>query len=223
MNVSARQTAQSVILEVLDGTMRLLHPFMPFLTEEIWQNLPLRGESIMTQDWPQAQDLRNSAAEKAMNLHMNVIKSIRNIRAEMNVAPGKKAEIILFAPEAEIRRVLTLGVAAIKHLAGGTEVTVLAELPIKPSKAAGAVLDGVEIYLPLKGLLDLDKEIARVEKEMAQAQKDQDHLETKLNNSGFTAKAPVDVVTKEREKLEGVIARRVALQARLVELSLEEG
>ncbi len=217
-NVSARQIAQSVILEVIDGTMRLLHPFMPFLTEEIWHNLPLRGESIMTQEWPRSNDLRDLAAEKAMNLHMNVIKAIRNIRAEMNVAPGKKAEIILFAPDAEIRRVLTLGVAAIKHLAGGSEVTVLAELLSKPSKAAGAVLDGVEIYLPLKGLLDLDKEIARVEKEMAQAQKDQEHLATKLNNPRFVAKAPVEVVAKEREKLEGVMARRVALQTRLVEL-----
>ncbi len=220
-NVSARQTAQSVLLEVLDGTMRLIHPFMPFLTEEIWQNLPLQGDSIMTQEWPQALDLRDLAAEKAMNLHMNIIKAIRNIRAEMNVAPGKKAEIILFAPEPELRRVLNLGVSAIKHLAGGSEVTVLAELPIKPAKAAGAVLDRVEIYLPLKGLLDLDKEIARVEKEMAQAQKDQEHLEMKLNNSGFVAKAPVEVVAKEREKLEGVMARRVALQARLVELTLE--
>ncbi|MHB8125511.1 MAG: valine--tRNA ligase [Desulfitobacteriaceae bacterium] len=221
VNVRVRHTAQSVILEVLDGTMRLLHPFMPFLTEEIWQNLPLQGESIMTQNWPKAQDLRDIAAEKAMNLHMNVIKAIRNIRAEMNVAPGKKAEIILFAPDDEINKVLTLGVAAIKHLAGGSEVTVLAELLSKPSKAAGAVLDGVEIYLPLKGLLDLDKEIARVEKELVQVQKDQEHLETKLNNPGFIAKAPVEVVSKEREKLEGVMARQLVLQARLVELTLE--
>jgi valyl-tRNA synthetase (EC 6.1.1.9) len=221
VNISARQTAQSVILEVLDGTMRLLHPFMPFLTEEIWQNLPVQGESIMIQEWPKVHDLRDQAAEKAMNLHMNIIKAIRNIRAEMNVAPGKKAEIILFAPDDEINKTLNTGVEAIKHLAGGSAVTVLTEMPSKPSKAAGAVLDGVEIYLPLKGLLDLDKEIARVEKELAQVQKDQKMLEAKLGNPGFIAKAPVGVVNKEREKLEGTKARQQVLQARLVELTQE--
>ena len=218
-NVVARQTAQAVILEVLDGTLRLLHPFMPFLTEEIWQNLPLQGDSIMIRNWPQVQKRRDLTAEKTMNLHMNIIKAIRNIRAEMNVAPGKKAEIILFAAEDEISRLLISGAAAIKHLAGGSSVTVLAEMPTKPAKAAGAVLDGVEIYLPLKGLLDLDKEIARVEKEMAQIQKDQKLLETKLGNPGFISKAPAEVVAKEREKLDGVLARKQVLQDRLLELT----
>jgi valyl-tRNA synthetase len=218
-NVVARQTAQAVILEVLDGTLRLLHPFMPFLTEEIWQNLPLQGDSIMIRNWPQVQNRRDLTAEKTMNLHMNIIKAIRNIRAEMNVAPGKKAEIILFAAEDEISRLLISGTAAIRHLAGGSSVTVLAEMPTKPAKAAGAVLDGVEIYLPLKGLLDLDKEIARVEKEMAQIQKDQKLLETKLGNPGFISKAPAEVVAKEREKLDGVLARKQVLQDRLLELT----
>jgi valyl-tRNA synthetase len=221
-NIAARHTAQSVLLEVLDGTMRLLHPFMPFLTEEIWQNLPLQGESIMIQEWPKVNDdLHDPAAEKAMNLHMNIIKAIRNIRAEMNVAPGKKAEIILFAPDNQINSTLNTGVEAIKRLAGGSAVTVLSEMPTKPSKAAGAVLDGVEIYLPLKGLLDLDKEIARVEKELAQVQKDQKMLEGKLGNSGFIAKAPAEVVNKEREKLEAAKARQLVLHARLVELTQE--
>ena len=218
-NVVARQTAQAVILEVLDGTLRLLHPFMPFLTEEIWQNLPLQGDSIMIQNWPQVQKRHDLTAEKTMNLHMNIIKAIRNIRAEMKVAPGKKAEIILFAAEDEINRLLISGATAIKHLAGGSSVTVLAEMPTKPAKAAGAVLDGVEIYLPLKGLLDLDKEIARVEKEMAQIQKDQKLLETKLGNPGFISKAPAEVVAKEREKLDGVLARKQVLQDRLLELT----
>jgi valyl-tRNA synthetase len=220
-NLAARQTAQSVILEVLDGTLRLLHPFMPFLTEEIWQNLPLQGESIMIQEWPKVNDFRDPAVEKAMNLYMNIIKAIRNIRAEMNVAPGKKAEIILFAPDNQINFILNTGVEAIKHLAGGSVVTVLAEMPSKPAKAAGAVLDGVEIYLPLKGLLDLDKEIARVEKELAQVQKDQKIIEGKFGNSGFMAKAPAEVVNKEREKLEGAKARQQVLQARLLELTQE--
>jgi valyl-tRNA synthetase len=214
----ARSTVQSVLLEVLEGTMRLLHPYMPFLTEEIWQNLPMNGESIMMQSWPQVSGYRNDSVEKQMNLIMEVVKAVRNIRAEMNVQPGKKAEIILVAPETENREVLEMGKESIRHLAGGSQVDVVSSLEVKPAQAASAVLDGVEVYLPLRGLLDLDKEIARVEKEIAQALQEQSRLEGKLNNPGFVAKAPEQVVAKEREKLEGIYARISTLKARIEEL-----
>ena len=214
----ARHAVQSVLLEILEGTMRLLHPYMPFITEEIWQNLPVKGESIMMQPWPKVSGYRNDSVEKQMNLIMEVIKAIRNIRAEMNVQPGKKAEIILVAPETENREVLELGKESIRHLAGGSQVDVVASLELKPAQAASAVLDGVEVYLPLRGLLDLDKEIARVEKEIAQALQEQSRLEGKLNNPGFVAKAPEQVVAKEREKLEGIYARISTLKARIEEL-----
>jgi valyl-tRNA synthetase len=214
----ARQTVQSVLLEVLEGTMRLLHPYMPFITEEIWQNLPVNGESIMIQSWPEVSGYKNESVEKRMNLIMEVIKSIRNIRAEMNVQPGKKAEIILVALETENREILEVGKESIRHLAGGSQVDVVSSLESKPAQAASAVLDGVEVYLPLRGLLDLDKEIARVEKEIAQALQEKSRLEGKLNNPSFTAKAPEQVVAKEREKLEGINARINALQARFSEL-----
>lgn len=217
-NSVARKTVQSVLLEVLEGTMRLLHPFMPFITEEIWQNLPVEGESIMIQSYPKVSDYRNEAVEKEMNLIMDVIKAIRNIRAEMNVQPGKKAEIILVASDLENLRVLEVGKDNIRQLAGGSQVDVVPSLEVKPAQAASAVLDGVEVYLPLRGLLDLDKEIARVEKEIAQALQEQARLEGKLGNPGFTAKAPEQVIAKEREKLEGINSRISALQARLVEL-----
>lgn len=214
----ARHTVQSVLLEVLEGTMRLLHPFMPFITEEIWHNLPVDGDSIMVQSYPKVSAYRDEAVEKQMILIMEVIKAIRNIRAEMNVQPGKKAEIILVAPEAEHREVLEAGKESIRHLAGGSQVDVVSSLEVKPAQAASAVLDGVEVYLPLRGLLDLDKEIARVEKEIAQALQEQSRLEGKLNNPGFVAKAPEEVVAKEREKLEGIFARIVTLKGRIVEL-----
>lgn len=215
----ARHSVQSILLEVLEGTMRLLHPFMPFLTEEIWHNLPVQGESIMSQIWPKVSNYREETVEKQMNLIMDVIKAIRNIRAEMNVQPGKKAEIIIVASERENREVLELGQGSIRHLAGGSQVDIVEDLEVKPAQAASAVLDGVEVYLPLRGLLDLDKEMARVEKEIAQAQQEQARLEGKLGNPGFTAKAPEQVVAKEREKLEGINARISALQARLQELN----
>lgn len=214
----ARHAVQSVLLEILEGTMRLLHPYMPFITEEIWQNLPVKGESIMMQPWPKVSGYRNDSVEKQMNMIMEVIKAIRNIRAEMNVQPGKKAEIILVAPETENREVLELGKESIRHLAGGSQVDVVASLELKPAQASSAVLDGVEVYLPLRGLLDLDKEIARVEKEIAQALQEQSRLEGKLNNPGFVAKAPEQVVAKEREKLEGIYARISTLKARIEEL-----
>lgn len=214
----ARLTVQSVLLEVLEGTMRLLHPYMPFITEEIWQNLPINGESVMMQSWPKVSGYRNDSVEKQMNLIMEVIKAVRNIRAEMNVQPGKKAEIILVAPETENREVLEIGKESIRHLAVGSQVDVVASLEVKPAQAASAVLDGVEVYLPLRGLLDLDKEIARVEKEIAQALQEQSRLEGKLNNPGFVAKAPEQVVAKEREKLEGIYTRISTLKARIEEL-----
>lgn len=214
----ARHTVQSVLLEVLEGTMRLLHPFMPFITEEIWHNLPVEGDSIMVQSYPKVSGYQDETVEKQMNLIMEVIKAIRNIRAEMNVQPGKKAEIILVAPETEYREVLEVGKESIRHLAGGSQVDVVSSLEVKPAQAASAVLDGVEVYLPLRGLLDLDKEIARVEKEIAQALQEQSRLEGKLNNPGFVAKAPEEVVEKEREKLEGIHARIVTLKGRIVEL-----
>lgn len=214
----ARHTVQSILLEVLEGTMRLLHPYMPFITEEIWHNLPISGESIMIQSWPKVNGYREDDLEKQMNQIMDVIKAVRNIRAEMNVQPGKKAEIILVAPEKAAFEILESGRESIRLLAGGSTVDVVSNLEVKPAQAASAVLEGVEVYLPLRGLLDLDKEIARVEKEIAQAQLEQSRLEGKLNNQGFVAKAPEQVVAKEREKLEGINGRIAALKVRLAEL-----
>ena len=214
----ARHTAQSVLYEVLEGTLRLLHPFMPFLTEEIWQNLPVQGDSLMMQTWPEVPVYQDSVAEANMTLLMEVIKAIRNIRAEMKVAPGQKVEIVILTLDPAQRAVLEKGKADILKLAGGASVELFEVLAEKPSQAASAVLESIEIYLPLKGLLDLDKEIGRLEKEISVAILDQEKLAQKLSNPGFTSKAPADVVAKEREKLEGIMSRKVALEERLNEL-----
>ena len=214
----ARHTAGSVLNEVLEGTLRLLHPFMPFLTEEIWQNLPVQGESIMMESWPEIPDYQDEQAVKDMTLLMDAIKAIRNIRAEMKVAPGQKVEILILTADQGQRQTLENGKADIIKLAGGASVELFESLPEKPSQAASAVLEGVEIYLPLKGLMDFAKEIARLEKEIAQVSSEQQGLAVKLSNPGFTSKAPAEVVAKERERAEGLAARKAALEERLQEL-----
>lgn len=219
--VLARHTAQSVLLEVLEGTLRLLHPYMPFLTEEIWQALPVPGESIMMQSWPEVPAYQDAVAEGNMTLLMDAIKAIRNIRAEMKVAPGQKIEILILAPNALQRSVMETGKPDILKLAGGASVELFETMAEKPTQAASAVLEGVEIYLPLKGLIDMDKEIARLEKEISQATLDQQSLEAKLSNPGFTSKAPAQVVAKERERLAGIVTRTAALEERLKELKLD--
>ncbi|HZK55991.1 MAG TPA: valine--tRNA ligase [Desulfosporosinus sp.] len=220
-NVLARHTAQSVLLEVLEGTLRLLHPYMPFLTEEIWQSLPMSGESIMLQSWPEVPAYQDTVAEDNMTLIMDAIKAIRNIRAEMKVAPGQKIEILILAPDALQREVLETGKPDILKLASGASVELFERMVEKPTQAASAVLEGVEIYLPLKGLIDMVKEVARVEKEISQATLEQQSLEAKLSNPGFTSKAPAQVVAKERERLAGIVTRTAALEERLKELKLD--
>lgn len=218
-NQEERNTAQSVLLEVLEGTMRLLHPFMPFLTEEIWQHLPGAGKTIMLSSWPSTDGYKNEQAEKEMNLLMEVIRAIRNIRAEVNVTPGRKADIILVAPEAEALDTLQRGMEEIRQLAMGEKITIIQKSESAPAQSASAVLTGVTVYLPLKGLLDLDKEIAKVRKEIEGTMEEQKRLEGKLNNQGFVSKAPQDVVEKEKEKLETVLVRLRSLKIRLSDLS----
>ncbi|NBJ16777.1 MAG: valine--tRNA ligase [Dehalobacter sp. 4CP] len=220
-NQSERQTAQRILFEVLEGTMRLLHPFMPFLTEEIWQHLPIKGKTIMLSSWPQVEGYRNEQVEKDMNVLMDIIRAVRNIRAEMGVVPGRRADILLIAPEKEMLAVLQNGLEDIRQLAVAENITILQQMENKPPQSASAVLTGVAVYVPLKGLLDLDKEVAKVRKEIENMIKEQKRLEDKLGNPGFTSKAPEEVVQKEREKLDDIMARMRSLKLRLSDLSEE--
>jgi len=221
-NTQERNTAQSILFEILEGTMRLLHPFMPFLSEEIWQHLPTQGQTIMQSDWPKACGYKNDQAEKEMTILMEVIRAVRNIRAEVNVAPGRKADIILVASETETIEVLHRGIEIIQQLAVTEKITIHQKLENNLPQSASAVLDGVTVYLPLKGLLDLDKEKAKVRKEIENAIAEQKRLEGKLNNPGFVAKAPEEVVAKEKEKLEAILVRLTSLRTRLSDLNEDQ-
>lgn len=212
---SDQATAQQVLVTVLRGTMELLHPFMPFITEEIWQHLPHRGESIMLQHWPEYNpERRDLEAEQAMALLVETITEIRRIRGEMNVPPGKKAAVILIVADQARRVILAENINYVQLLANA-QVQVTEHLPDKPPQAAVGVATGVEVIVPLKGLIDFEKEVARLTKELKNIKKDLQRVQGKLNNQGFLAKAPAEVVEKEQGKETELLNKQAALAGRL--------
>lgn len=214
-NPAVRQRVQYVLATVLADTLKLLHPFMPYLTEEIWQALPHEGKSIMSSNWPQVEASKiDEAAEKEMGLIMEIIRAIRNIRGEVNITPGKKIEVIIQATP-EDREIIAQGQAYLINLAGICQLSIEALQEQKPDKAMTARVEKVELYLPLAGLLDLDKERERLEKELALAQKEVERVDNKLNNPGFTGKAPAEVIAKEKQKREEWLEKKAKIQERL--------
>jgi len=216
----ARNTAQYVLWYVLENTLKLLHPFMPFITETIWQHLPHEGHSIMIADWPEeAPALLNEQAEQQMNTIMDTIKAIRNMRAEVNVPPGKKSEVILQVSSGDMQAVFTNNLSYLRVMAAAEPITILAMDGEKPENAMTAVVSGVEIYMPLKGLIDVEKETARLNKELAGLDKELARIAGKLSNEGFVAKAPVEVIEKEKAKAAEYQEKQTAIQERLVYLA----
>lgn len=210
-----RRTVQAVLRHVLQGTLELLHPFVPFITEEIWQKLPGNSGSIMIAPWPQSDaSLIDSEAEKEIGALMDIIRAIRNIRAEMNVAPARKVEVICQA-DPEKGRLIDDNRILLQTLAGLSTIIVIPETAPKPEKAAAAVAGGISLFLPLAGMIDLSKEAERLEKEYRQMQGLCEGLQAKLSNEGFLAKAPAEVVRKEQEKLDGYLEKALKLKERI--------
>ena len=217
-NAEERATAQHVICEALSSSMKLLHPYMPFITEEIWQCLPHEGDSIMVAAWPESDEqLFDAEAEAAMNAMMEAIKAIRNMRAEVNVAPGKKVPAILLVAD-ELQQVVAANQSYIKLMASVDELSILPAGGDKPENAMAAVTKGIEVYLPLKGLIDVEKETQRLNKELDGMTKEIGRIEGKLNNAGFLAKAPAEVVEKEKTKAQEIAVKMQAIQERLTYL-----
>ncbi|MBQ1867619.1 valine--tRNA ligase [Selenomonas sp.] len=221
-NVRARNTALYVLSHVLEGTLRLLHPFMPFLTEEIWQKVPHAEEvkSIMISEWPQADASRISDdIEAQMTAIMESIKSIRNMRAEVGAAPSKKSEVILNFKDESLRAVFAENTGYLDKLASSEPVTILPAGADAPENAMAGVVNGVEIYLPLKGLIDVEKETARLNKELEKLEKEIKRLTGKLSNEGFLSKAPEQVVAGEKEKLAGYEEKKKSVESRIQDLA----
>jgi len=199
-DLAGRQTARHVLVRVLKGTLELLHPFMPFITEDIWQRLPHQGETIMKTPWPEPEEsLRDPVAESGMADLMEITRSIRRLRSEMNVPPGKKAAVILLAPGEHERDFLDSWSSYLEQLAA-CRVEVSSVLEQKPARAIHAVARGVEIFMPLEGLIDIEKEIARLEKDLLASGKDLQRTQGKLNNENFLKKAAPEIVEKEKTK-----------------------
>ncbi|HEY3426015.1 MAG TPA: valine--tRNA ligase [Negativicutes bacterium] len=218
-DVGGRTTAQYVLWHVLQNTLKLLHPFMPFITETIWQHLPHEGVSIMVADWPQEQaEFVDECSEQNMNIIMDTIKAIRNMRAEVNVPPGKKSEVILHIASSELQAVLTANIQYLKTLGSAEPVTIATSLQDKPENAMTAIVSGVEVYLPLRGLIDVAKETARLNKEVETINKELARIEGKLANSSFVAKAPAEVIEKERSKAIEYQEKHAAIDERLAYL-----
>ncbi|MGI6604679.1 MAG: valine--tRNA ligase [bacterium] len=213
----ARQTAQYVLWDVLERTLRLLHPFMPFISEEIWQHLPHSGDSLVIAPWPQATGGQDVEAERDFSLIQQLIRGIRNARAEMEVPPGRKARLLIQASQ-EAAAALEAGKPYMQALAGAGTVEIGPVSENKPSQAVSVIASGVEVYLPLADLVDIQKEIARTEKEIKVMEAEVARSERMLANKGFLAKAPAEVVAAEREKAAGYKDKLERLQQRLAQL-----
>ncbi|MDD2555835.1 MAG: class I tRNA ligase family protein, partial [Syntrophaceticus sp.] len=216
-NPESRVTAQTVLHHVLTQTMELLHPFMPFLTEEIWQHLPHTGESIMVASWSKInKEQVHQEREEQMEFLMEVIGGVRNMRGEMKIHPGKTVSCVAAADPADSKLLQKYG--SYVELLANCELEIAAPGQSKPQQALSTVVQGTEIYLPLAGLVDLDKELARLEKEEHTIDGVLERVQKKLANEQFLAKAPPAVVEKEREKAAELERTKETIQQRLAAL-----
>ena len=193
----AKDTARSVLVYVFTNTLKLLHPFMPFITEEVWQSMPHSGESIMISEWPKfLKELEFTAEETEFEKIMAVIRAIRNRRAEMNVPPSKKAKVCIVTADKET---FISGSAYICRLAYASEVETGDTFETEGS--VRVITDNATVYMPMKELVDISAEIERLKKDLKKAEEDKVFFEKKLNNPGFMAKAPAALVEQQKAGL----------------------
>ena len=189
--------AQAVLVWAMQGMLKLLHPFMPFITEEIWQVLNNEKSMIILETYPTYDSsIDYSAEEKAFEKVISAIKAVRNVRTEMNVPPSVKAKLLIETADKALFESCGL---FFEKLASASSIEVGESL--SHENCANAVTDSARIFIPMDELVDKEKEIARLEKEKAKVQKDIDFLSGKLNNQGFVAKAPAQLIEAEKAKL----------------------
>ncbi len=198
---NSKIAAQYTLAFVLKNALKLLHPFMPFITEEIYTHL-VHEDTIMNAAWPvYNKEFNFQKEEEEIELVMDIIKSVRNIRAEMNVVPSRKAEILIVAKDQAIEEVILNGKGYIISLANATHVQVLDKSQV-PDNVASSVINGGEIFIPLADLIDKEKEIERLNKEKTNLKKEVDRVNKKLANEGFVKKAPQKIIEEEKAKKE---------------------
>ena len=197
---SAKLAAENVLCYVLLRILELLHPFMPFITEEIWQALPHEGQYLISAKWPEYQDaLHFPEAETAMEAVKDAISAIRARRAEMNVAPSRKAQVIIVTAQPDNYQ---LGAHFITRMAYASELTVLTAAPADLTGMVTVATHDATVYMPMAELVDIAKELERIAAERKKAEENLQRIEAKLANESFTSRAPENVVNAEREKAE---------------------
>ena len=198
---AAKGIAYNVLNDVLTIGLKLLHPLMPFITEEIYLHLGGETESITISKWPEYnQKLSDEEAEREMNYIMEAITSLRNVRSEMNVPPSKKAKLLVYVTEAQASESFRAGVSYFEKLASASEIKFISSKEEAPKNAVSVVTRGAELFMPLTELIDIDKEIERLNKEKEKLEGEIERVEKKLSNEKFVAKAPQNVVDEEKAK-----------------------
>lgn len=205
---------QNVLHDVLMQILRLLHPFMPFISEEIYHNMPGHGKTLMLEPWPESDKCDESAVESMLEI-MATIRSIRNIRAEFNVSPGAAIDCIMVITDADRQAMFKLNSSYIQEMAKVGNLTVVESLTDKPRHAVSALTPFAELYVPLEGIIDVQREITRLEKELKSVQTDLEKGKAKLANAGFLAKAPAEVIEKEKMKVDEASIKKEGIKQRL--------
>ncbi|MGP5428939.1 valine--tRNA ligase [Enterococcus malodoratus] len=215
---AAKQTTKSILIFVLDQTLRLLHPIMPFVTEEIWAKIPHIGESLVVADYPIVHPENNDeSAAKGMEVLKELIRSVRNIRAEVNTPLSKQITLLIKTSDLKVEEFLIENTSYIERFCNPEELVIASDI-IAPDLAMSAVLTGAEIYLPLAGLINIEEEIKRLEKELAKWSGEVKRVQGKLANERFVANAPENVVAEERAKEKDYLEKQAAVQERIESL-----
>jgi valyl-tRNA synthetase len=215
----AKESTRAVLRRVLHDTLILLHPFIPFVTEEIWHHMPGTNGSIMKAAYPQysgdaAGTGQGRQAETKMEILMGVISGIRNVRGEMNIAPSLKLQVLIQSEDGQTREViethrdLVINLARLKGLA-------VENAGQRPKSSATAVVKKASVFVDLEGIIDFAKETRRLEKEINKLAVELTKIGKKLENEGFLSKAPADVIAKVRDKQSGLLEKQEKLQMNL--------
>ena len=210
-----REATQAVLMTALEQTLRLLHPFIPFITEELWHALPIHRptESVALAPYPKpVAEWSDAGAEEAIAPILGVVSAIRSIRGESNIHPGKRILVTVFASDTAQRSALEQGAASIRTLAGVSELSVVAK-GARPALAAVELWQGVEVYVPLEGVIDLDEERRRITKELDRIEGELKGLAGKLANKQFRERAPKEIVAKDEARVEALKERKAKLTA----------
>ncbi len=216
---STREAALWTLKTVLINALKLLHPFMPFITEELFLHIQNTEESIMISQWPIYKEEWNYREnEREIDAVKEAVRGIRNVRAEMNVAPSKKVQVFVVSEKEDVRDIFERSRVFFKTLAHASEVLVQPDKTGVGEDAVSVAVTDATVYMPLAELVDIEKEIERLEKEREKMRKEVDRVEKKLSNQGFVAKAPQNVIEEERAKEEKYKAILAQVEERLAQM-----